>query len=75
MDLFYRECGALDQPAHRCGHHSALVYHKFVKKANPMLLTILRKKAFENIVGNEKILVTSIFSYSHNVFYPAKDKL
>ena len=34
----------------------------------------LIKKAFENIVGREKMLVTSIFSFSYNVFYLIKDK-
>ena len=29
---------------------------------------------FENIVGKEKMLVTSIFSLLHNVFYPSKNK-
>ena len=29
---------------------------------------------FENIVGKEKMLVTSIFSFSHNVFYSIKDR-
>ena len=33
------------------------------------LLTTLWKKPFENIVGKEKMLITSIFSFSHNVFY------
>ena len=33
----------------------------------------LRKGPFENIEGKEKMLVTSIFSYSHNVFYPSKN--
>ena len=29
----------------------------------------LKKKAFENIVGKKKMLVTSIFSFSHSVFF------
>ena len=33
-----------------------------------------KNKAFENIVGKEKTLVTSIFSFSHNVFYPIREK-
>ena len=32
------------------------------------------KKTFENNVGKGKILVTSISSFSHNVFYPMKDE-
>ena len=32
----------------------------------------LKKRSFENIVGKEKMLVTSIFSFSHNVFYPSQ---
>ena len=32
------------------------------------------KKAFENIVEKGKMLVASIFSFSHNVFLPVKDK-
>ena len=36
------------------------------------LLITLRKKSFENMVGNGKMLVTSIFSISHNVFHPIK---
>ena len=31
-------------------------------------LTTLRKKPFENIVGKGEMLLTSIFSISHNVF-------
>ena len=35
-----------------------------------------KKKPFENIVGEkEKMLVTSIFSFSHNVFYFTKDEV
>ena len=34
------------------------------------LLTTLGKRTFENIAEKEKMLVTSIFSFSHNVFYP-----
>ena len=29
----------------------------------------MKKKPFENTVGKEKMPVTSIFSFSHNVFY------
>ena len=32
------------------------------------------KKAFENIVGKGKMLLTSIISFSHNVFYPVEGK-
>ena len=37
-------------------------------------LNTLKKKAFENILEKEKMLVTSIFSFFHNVFllFPAK---
>ena len=38
------------------------------------LLTFLKSRAFENIVGKEKMLVTSIFSLSHNVFYSSQAK-
>ena len=34
----------------------------------------MRKKAFVNIVGKEKMLVTSIFFFSNNVFHPAENK-
>ena len=30
----------------------------------------MNKKPFENIVGQEEMLVTSFFSFSNNVFYP-----
>ena len=33
----------------------------------------LKKNLFETIVGKGKILVTSIFSFSNNAFYPIKD--
>ena len=33
-----------------------------------LILTILRKKLLEDIEGKEKMLVTSIFSFSHHVF-------
>ena len=33
------------------------------------------KQPSENIVGKEKMVVTSIFSFSHNVFYRMKDKV
>ena len=33
------------------------------------LLTCLEKKPFQNIMGKGENLVTSIFSFSHNVFY------
>ena len=35
----------------------------------------LKNEPFENIVGKEEILVTSIFFFSHSVFYPIKDNL
>ena len=35
----------------------------------------LRKKPFENIVGKEEMLETSIFSLFHNVFDPSQAKL
>ena len=35
---------------------------------------MLRKKTFKNIVGKEQMLVTSIFSFSHNVFYFSQNK-
>ena len=38
------------------------------------LLMTLYEKPFENIVGKEKMLVTSIFSFSHNVFHPSYNK-
>ena len=38
------------------------------------LNTPRKKKPLENIVEKkEKMLVTSIFSFSHNVFYPIKE--
>ena len=36
--------------------------------------TILTLKSFENIVGKGKMLVTSIFSFSNNGFYPSQNK-
>ena len=40
------------------------------------LLTTLKKKPIENIVGKkEKMLVTSIFSFCHNVFYQSQREL
>ena len=39
------------------------------------LLTTPRKKAFENIVEKEKLLVNSNFSFSSNVFYPMKTEM
>ena len=38
------------------------------------LLTTLWKKPFENMWEKEKMLVTSIFSYCHNVFFPSLNK-
>ena len=39
------------------------------------LLMTLNEKAFENIVGEgENAGITSIFSFSHNVFYPSQKK-
>ena len=32
-------------------------------------------EAFQNIVGKEKMLVTSIFSFSYDVFYPSQNKI
>ena len=42
---------------------------------NPDVLLPYKKKAFENIVGKGEILVTSIFNFSHNVFYLFHNKL
>ena len=41
------------------------------------LLTTLKKKPFENKTfwEKEKMLVTSIFSFSHNVFHPSPQKI
>ena len=33
-----------------------------------------KKKPFENVVGKEKMLVTTIFPISHNVFYLFRDR-
>ena len=38
------------------------------------LLTTLGKRPFETLWKKEKMLVTSIFSFSHNVFYPSLNK-
>ena len=60
--------------------HSLTPYHTTTSfKTLPIttqsrVLTTLQKKAFENIVGKEKMLVTSIFSFFHNVFYPSQNK-
>ena len=32
----------------------------------------VKMKPIENIVGKEKMLESSIFSFSHSVFYPSK---
>ena len=37
------------------------------------LLMSLKKKAVENTVGKREMLVTSIFSFSHIVFYSIKE--
>ena len=43
--------------------------------AQSRLSTTLKKKPFENIVGNgENAGITSIFSFSHNVFYSSRNK-
>ena len=31
-------------------------------------------KAFENVVGKGEMLVTSIFSFSHNIFFSSQHK-
>ena len=36
-------------------------------------LTTLRKKPLQNVVEKEKMLVTSIFSFSHNIFYHSQN--
>ena len=36
-------------------------------------LNNLEKEGLKTSWENEKLLVTSIFSFSHNVFYPIKD--
>ena len=41
---------------------------------HPRLLTTLNHRAFENIAEKGKMLVSSIFSFSHNVFYPSQTK-
>ena len=33
-----------------------------------------KNKSFENIVGKGEMLVTSIFSFSHNAFFPFQNK-
>ena len=35
-----------------------------------LVLTALRKMAFENIVGRGENAGTSIFPFSHNIFHP-----
>ena len=42
--------------------------------AQSRLLRTLKEMPFENTVGKEKVLVTSIFSFPHNVFYPIHNK-
>ena len=39
-----------------------------------LLTTLLRKKALENTVGKGENAVTSIFSFSHSVFYSIKER-
>ena len=38
------------------------------------ILSFNDPKPFENILKKEKMLETSIFSFSYNVFYPSKNK-
>ena len=37
-------------------------------------LTIMRRRPLKTLSEKEKMLVTSIFSFSNNVFYPMKEK-
>ena len=46
----------------------------FNSTTQSQLSTTLYKKPFENIVGKREMLVIKIFSFSHNVFYPFKNK-
>ena len=39
------------------------------------VLTVRRKYHFENIVGTRENAGNQHFSFSHNVFYPVKDKI
>ena len=40
-----------------------------------LVVMMLICRVFENIVRKGENAVTSIFSFSHNVFYPIKEKL
>ena len=46
------------------------LYHKIPTSYNPE-----KEIFYENIVEKEKMLVTSIFSFSRKVFYPSQKKI
>ena len=46
---------------------------KFLSSKQNWLLMTLKLKVFKSIVEKEEMLVTSISSFSQNVFYPMKD--
>ena len=41
---------------------------------NPDFLLLSQRSLLKTLWEKEKILVTSIFSFSHNVFYPSQNK-
>ena len=44
-------------------------------KEQSRLLTTMRTKAGETLLETEKMLVTSIFSVSHDVFHPYRKRI
>ena len=52
---------------------AVVVSHKAFSTQSTFVMT-LGKKSFEKLREKKKILVTGIFSFSHNVFYSIKDR-
>ena len=53
------------------------LYCRHLKNLSHTILTfndLGKRSLLKTLCEKEKILVTSIFSFSHNVFYPCKDK-
>ena len=49
-------------------------FWKYESKVFFLLLNSLPNKSYENTVGNGKMLVTSILSFSHSDFYSVKER-
>ena len=60
-----------------CGNHGlnlSSMYTDFNTWKKNSFNDLEKKKPFENIVGKEKMLATNILSFSHNDFYPIREK-